>query len=105
MAQGLGGDLASVTDMTTNRFLTTVTSSRAWIGASLNYKGGPWTWSDGTPWCWVNWMQGEPNDEFGGEDHIEINFPPSHPPHPSIGKWNDMNNNDNKNFRGFICQK
>ena len=86
----------SITDRTTNDFLTRLTRRRAWIGASQN-AWGSWMWSDGTPWCYQNWLPGEPNSIRAAgrkEMHVEINHP------RGLGKWND-----DLRAHGYICQK
>jgi hypothetical protein len=67
--KNLGGHLASIHDMLDNVFLsgeantffTDSTSADFWIGANKLFIPGNWSWSDGTPWNFV---------DFGKEDNI-----------------------------------
>ena len=61
------GDLASIPDVGTNNLLQTlIQDAYIWIGGFRN--ASTWTWSDGTPWDYTNWYEGEPNDRNGNED-------------------------------------
>ena len=82
---------------------------------------GTWTWTDGTPWCFENWADYQPDNKHGGEDYVVFN-----PCRDSLngikcdarGKWNDdddvVSEKANKTRKywfgmmdilGFICQK
>ena len=106
--RALGGDLASVTDLSTNEFLTSLTTARAWIGGRRNSDGTWGTWTDGTPWCYTRWYPGEPNNNkyaegssFDTEDRLMINIGikrfGAQP-----GFWNDLADG---RTNGYICQK
>ena len=48
-----------------------------------NEPGGGWEWVTGEPWsawCATNWFPGEPNNQGGSEDYLEMT---------SRGSWND----------------
>ena len=97
------GDLASISDATTNRFVSCLAPGYAWIGGQQN-EMGDWTWSDGTQWGYENWAQGQPSSSVRSEDiknYLGINF-------GCKGRWNDWTVNVNKewhhNVRGFVCQ-
>ena len=52
------------------------------------------TWSDGSPVTYLNWLPGEPNDHTGLENCIEM-WPPTR-------GWNDQACGDR---RGYICKQ
>ena len=103
-----GGHLASIMDNATNIWLVThITQKRAWIGAHQNSGGGinSWKWSDGSKWCFVNWLSGEPNDHIetgGDENYVELNHPDQFDTEKgnTLGQWNDE-----ARKRGYICQQ
>ncbi|XP_039270051.2 macrophage mannose receptor 1-like [Styela clava] len=77
-------------------------AANLWIGASdkmsfqddvLDVVDGGWSWSDGSPFSYVNWNSGEPNN-VGGEDCAELYL--------ENGRWNDL---DCSAFRHFACEK
>lgn len=57
-----GGHLVSVTNAFTNKFIYNISSDVSgniaylWLGARWN--GQNWTWIDGSPWKYTNWVQG-----------------------------------------------
>ena len=80
-----GGDLASIPDKDTNRFLQTLTLERAnvWVGGHRSSDNGEdWMWSDETPWQFENWFQGKPDNLGGEQTHLSFNFDES-------GHWDD----------------
>ncbi|XP_048853213.1 C-type lectin domain family 4 member E-like [Brienomyrus brachyistius] len=57
---------------------------RTWIGLTDKKQEGVFKWVNGTPLTTSYWMNGEPNDEGGNEDCVEIiNFS------GTIANWND----------------
>ena len=52
-------------------------------------------WSDGTPWGYENWRAGEPNNDRGKEDHLEMN--------EATGDWNDIESSSSLKWP-YICQ-
>ena len=86
--------LVSIPDNTTNDYLTTLTKETSWTGGYKNSEGD-WGWTDGSPWTFTKWAPGEPNDDGGREDFVEINF-------QKIGLWND--DPDVKFPKGALCQ-
>ena len=87
------GDLASIPDAGTNDFLRTlVHDAHIWVGG-LRDERSSWIWSDGTPWGYSFWFEGQPNNGGGVQSNVAFNF-------YSSGKWND----EHKNIRnGFVC--
>ena len=74
------GDLVSIPDQFTNDFLTTLSSSRSWIGASDAVYEGDWRWNDGTAWRYESWTANEPNNAGHDQNYALINH---------LGHWND----------------
>ena len=90
------GDLASVPDEETQEFLAALTSKTVYIGGRLS-KEGAWDWSDGTPWQYEAWHQGEPSG--GRENILVMNYFKQ-----SLGSWNDGDDKRNKIVRASICE-
>ena len=87
------GDLASIPDAGTNDFLQTlIQDAYIWVGG-LRDESSSWTWSDGTPWGYSAWFEGQPNNGGGVQSHLAFNF-------YSSGKWNDEQKD---NLNGFVC--
>ncbi|TRY84221.1 hypothetical protein DNTS_026642 [Danionella cerebrum] len=78
-----GGDLLSITDPITQGF----------IQAHDSITEGGWTWTDGSPFRYINWAKGNPDDYFG-EDCLSMLI--------NSGAWNDDNCEYN---RGYICKR
>ncbi|XP_030609443.1 ladderlectin-like [Archocentrus centrarchus] len=49
-------------------------SERTWIGGTDAQQEGYWFWMDGTRVTYTNWCQGEPNNSYGNENCMEMNF-------------------------------
>ena len=99
--KSLGGDLPSITDKATNDFLAKLNGMPSWIGLRQHPNEGSWTalgaWTDGSPWCFQSWLEGEPNDDGGLEDFAQINWGGA-----GNGQWNDQ---ESKEKFGYFCQK
>ena len=89
------GDLVSIPDQATNEFLITLSTVHSWIGASDAASEGSWTWSDGTPWGYESWGEGEPNN-VNNEDYGHMWYD-----HSGAGRWNDLPGTFNL---PFFCQ-
>ena len=86
-----GGDLASIPDQETHDLLFSLTSGLdTWVGGHKSQHGA-WGWSDGTPWGYTNWNQGEPNGV--GDECLRLKQP--------TGRWADRG--EDLAFT-FICQ-
>ncbi|XP_063071628.1 lectin-like [Engraulis encrasicolus] len=56
------GHLISLHDGTMNNDVKALTRSQAWIGGYKLDCGRDWIWTDGSKWCYQNWVPGEPNN-------------------------------------------
>ena len=87
------GYLASIPDANTNNFLQTlINDGYVWIGGFQN-ENSTWMWSDGTPWQYNNWYEGQPNNGGGVQTHVAFNI-------DSSGYWNDEYKEEEN---GLIC--
>ena len=67
---------------------------RTWLGGKFG-----WSWSDGTPWDYQNWLSGEPS---GDGECLEILTDRTQ------GEWNDRgctNIGDHLGDQGYVCKK
>uniref|UniRef100_A0A8C2CGC1 C-type lectin domain-containing protein n=1 Tax=Cyprinus carpio TaxID=7962 RepID=A0A8C2CGC1_CYPCA len=71
--------------------------SLVWIGLSDSENEGIMKWVDNSPLKQGFWLKGEPNDEHGNEDCIELM-----PSNPVLNNWNDLPCSE---MRKFICEK
>lgn len=80
-----GAALATVNDYGENTFLADKLDDHnidhAWIGLHDQWTEGYYQWVSGIPASYRNWGDGEPNDNYPGEDFVELR--------PS-GTWNDL---------------
>ena len=99
--QGNTGDLASIPDMETNEFISSLLPDAGgyWIGGTDAASEGAWRWSDGTPWGYTNWRRGQPDNDMGGQHHLYISGPSEGEVH---GQWTDTKGETNDLM--FICQ-
>ncbi|XP_067232917.1 C-type mannose receptor 2-like [Chanodichthys erythropterus] len=93
-----GGDLISITEPFEQGFIqaqiqTVPTGVSLWMGAHDSITEGGWTWTDGSPFRYINWAAGNPDDYYG-EDCLSILI--------NSGAWNDDNC---ENKRGYICKR
>jgi len=100
-----GGYLATITSSGEQAFIENLLARKGdkilyWLGGYRDNNGN-FQWVTGEPFVYTNWNHGEPNNNDGIEDKIEIyaNRPQFH------GPWND-NKNDGygQNQSGFICE-
>nr|XP_021324868.1 galactose-specific lectin nattectin-like [Danio rerio] len=93
-----GGDLLSITEPFEQGYIQAViqnipTGVSLWMGAHDQVTEGGWTWTDGSPFRYINWAAGNPDDYYG-EDCLSILI--------NSGAWNDDNC---ENKRGYICKR
>ena len=86
--------LASIPDDTTNDFLTTLTTEKAWIGGYRKSDGSWGVWTDGSTWGYTNWRSGQPNNKEGNQNYVVLNY-------KETGKWNDE---ESDGRRYVLCQ-
>ncbi|XP_062593084.1 hepatic lectin-like [Saccostrea cucullata] len=86
--RGLSARLVEIDTMPENVFVANILknkepSGRAWLGGTDKTQENTWIWNhSGLPLRFTNWNKGEPNDDKGNEDCMEI--------FSLNGKWNDM---------------
>uniref|UniRef100_A0A3Q2Z8D4 C-type lectin domain-containing protein n=1 Tax=Hippocampus comes TaxID=109280 RepID=A0A3Q2Z8D4_HIPCM len=99
-----GGDLVSITDPYEQAFIQVLgsilnsiafcpTGISLWMGGHDSITEGGWEWTDGSPFRYVRWSAGNPDNYFG-EDCLSIII--------NNGYWNDDNC---ENRRGYICKR
>lgn len=71
--QARNGQLASVGSSAENTAITGMFSGgeTVWIGGNDVVTEGTWVWEDGSPWSYINWASGEPNN-VGNEDCLAL---------------------------------
>jgi len=71
--EGLGGHLAVITSQELNDYIYSAMRSlgmdNAYFGYTDREEEGVWRWVNGVQSSYVNWHEGEPNDEHEGEDY------------------------------------
>ena len=105
-------ELPSIHSPEENEFLLTLSSQHeyngndndnddyTWLGGSDRETEKLFVWTDQTPWSYVNWVDGEPNDDDGKQDCILMHTPKSSKDIYK-GKWTDYRCNYNSTF---ICK-
>ncbi|XP_038076947.1 macrophage mannose receptor 1-like [Patiria miniata] len=99
LCQTGGGDLVSITTLSEQTYLNARlalnTETVVWLGANDLSSEGGWEWSNGSPFKFLNWASGEPNNwGTGGEHCTELKI--------SNGLWNDISCS---NTMGYVCKK
>ncbi|XP_023194031.1 macrophage mannose receptor 1-like [Xiphophorus maculatus] len=93
-----GGELLSITEPFEQAFIQGLiqqapTGISLWMGGHDSITEGGWEWTDGSPFRYIRWNAGNPDDYFG-EDCLSILI--------NDGYWNDDNC---QNKRGYICKR
>ena len=95
--ESIGGHLVTITSKEEQAFLIDTFFSNSnkyyWIGGLRN-DNNLWEWVTGESTSYTCWNIGEPNNQGGVEDRININY-------SSSKGWNDATKNDKI---GFICE-
>uniref|UniRef100_A0A9J8B230 C-type lectin domain-containing protein n=1 Tax=Cyprinus carpio carpio TaxID=630221 RepID=A0A9J8B230_CYPCA len=92
-----GADLIIIKSEEKQRHISSFTKERVWIGLSDRENEANMKWVDNSPLKQGFWLKGEPNDEHGNEDCIELM-----PSNPVLNNWNDLPCSE---MRKFICEK
>ncbi|KAG7482415.1 hypothetical protein JOB18_020821 [Solea senegalensis] len=99
--ESIGGNLASIRnimeyhDIQSLIMKSSYEYKEAWVGGSDAQENNQWLWSDGTPFHYVNWCPGEPNN-YGGKQHcLQMN-------HGAEKCWDDYGCNARK---PSVCSK
>uniref|UniRef100_A0A3Q2D4P4 C-type lectin domain-containing protein n=1 Tax=Cyprinodon variegatus TaxID=28743 RepID=A0A3Q2D4P4_CYPVA len=71
----------------------TPTGISLWMGGHDSVTEGGWEWTDGSPFRYIRWNAGNP-DDYLGEDCLTILI--------NNGYWNDDNC---ESKRGYICKR
>ncbi|XP_035247102.1 macrophage mannose receptor 1 [Anguilla anguilla] len=93
-----GGDLISITEPFEQSFIQAQvqqipTGVAMWMGGHDSIAEGGWEWTDASPFRYINWAAGQP-DNYYGEDCLSMLI--------NSGYWND----DNCAYqRGYICKR
>ncbi|MEQ2272691.1 hypothetical protein XENORESO_007427 [Xenotaenia resolanae] len=69
---------------------------RTWLGGTDAAKDGVWLWTNGSKFNYVSWGRGEPNNNGGREDCMEINL---------RGRVQHLNDEKCSRRNYFICAK
>lgn len=96
-ARHYGGELAAITSEDEEAYVTSwlddqigEQDSEVFLGGSDADVEDAWTWSSGETWDYENWYDGEPNNQNGDEDYLQLT-------HNSVinwdWKWNDFDGN------------
>jgi len=94
-AESLGGDLVTISSKEENDFIyglwgefgtASVTATYLWTGLNDEAQEGSFVWVSGEAVTYTNFMNGEPNDAGGREDHVYMWYRGG----DTAGTWNDF---------------
>jgi cysteine-rich repeat protein len=89
-----GSHLVTIHDSGENFMVASLLDGRVWIGLSDTASEGSFRWVDGSGISYAPWVAGEPNDEGGMEDCVEVGY-------MAPDQWNDLPCDQQ---RPFICE-
>ncbi|XP_016139807.1 CD209 antigen-like [Sinocyclocheilus grahami] len=92
-----GADLVIINSEEKQRFISSFIKDRVWIGLSDTENEGIMKWVDNSTLKPGFWLNGEPNNQDGDEDCIELM-----PSNPVLNNWNDLPCSQKR--KGF-CEK
>ncbi len=88
-----GGYLAVMNSPEENAYVASkLMGATAWIGLTDERIEGYFEWVDGSPLSFVSWYPGQPNNQNGDQDHVEL---------MPDGKWNDQFGHA---LREYVCE-
>lgn len=102
--ESMGGYLAVINDEDENKILYSYITSKgiqsAYFGLTDSAEEGTWKWVNNEKADFVNWSDGEPNNEGGSENYAMFYYK------YTDGKWNDGNfgNGTENDEKTFICE-
>ncbi|XP_016522837.1 type-2 ice-structuring protein-like [Poecilia formosa] len=85
----MGANLASVHHLNEYRQVQALIAiaghgfKEAWIGGTDAQQWGTWLWSDGSPMKYTNWCPWQPDNHFGSQHCLQMNY-------SSKKCWDDM---------------
>lgn len=116
---GVKGHLMTVTSANEQKFLEDNLlrpggpvggAHRYWLGgyqpSFAVEPAGNWSWVTKEPWSYSNWFTGEPNDNLGNEDVLQIGYRDRFTAgEPLTQKWNDIDRNGSTfEFGGYYVE-
>ena len=95
--EALGGHLATITSSEEQAVIESYMKYLSFGGRTFvgGYRtNGKWAWLTGEPFNYTNWSSGEPNNDGGQENFLELSY-------SGFGKWNDI-----KSYRvlNYLCE-
>ncbi|XP_050965400.1 CD209 antigen-like protein C isoform X1 [Labeo rohita] len=97
-----GADLVIIKSEEKQRFISSLTTERVWIGLSDTEQEGNMKWVDNSTLQKGFWLTNEPNDTGGDEDCIELNYNREQSGWSPVNSWNDHTCSEKKKC---ICEK
>jgi len=99
------GDLAIIPNQAANDFMKLLRESSTlagsgsvpsiWLGGTDDPIENNWRWTNGQPWGFVNWAQGQPNNQGGNQDCLRF------PADRTVDQWDDW---DCMTALPYVCQ-
>lgn len=85
--------LASVTSQAESDWIQSNSLDLLWIGLNDLDMDGVWTWDSGEAFDWTDWAPGEPNENWGDENVVVMNWIVEEDGTTTYG-WNDWKDQD-----------
>ena len=89
--------MVSIHSAEEHQFVAGLGGGLLWLGGRRDSENREdWVWSDGAPWSYINWAEGEPNNHLGRNEDCALIY-------PDFGKkWNDFPCSSETTF---VCKK